>query len=101
MNLSPNEQSKLFTAARERFKKWTSRQVSGYVHGVTRGLAHDRPHQDYIDAGKKREKYALGYIQGFIDAYGTDALAAKWCSELAELNLVLFDCNYRWWNDEK
>ena len=92
--MTPLEQSKLFKAAREHFKKWKSRQISGYVHGVVVGLTRKEPWEDYVHDFRKNKPYAVGYIYGFIDAYGADALNAEWCRDL---NLSGHTLEYRWW----
>lgn len=92
--MTPLEQSKLFRAAQQYFKKWKLRQISGYVHGVTVGLSHDEPWQDYVYRFKKKKSYAIGYIFGFIDAYGEDTLTAEWCQDLDRSE---HDPEYRWW----
>jgi len=94
--MTPQDQEKLFKAVKERFHCWGAKQVSGYVHGVVDGLKCNEPQQDYVrDFKKKRKTYAHGYIYGFVDAYGSDALTADWSRELPELSMEALE--YRWW----
>ena len=93
----PLEQEKLFKAARDHFGKgWCRERISGYVHGVIDGSEHHNPHRAYIQGFKREEPYALGYIFGFIDAYGADVFATEWCEELR----LSMDCmDYKWWRE--
>jgi hypothetical protein len=94
--VTPQQQERLFKIVRERYKGWDIKQVSGYVHGVADGLKRTEPRQVYIRGFKKNKPYARGYIYGFIDAYGVDALIAEWGREL---NLSGANIVYRWWEN--
>ena len=93
--MTSKEQERRFELAREHFKNWNAEQISGYVHGAADGYKRDEPRQIYIERFKEiKDHYALGYIFGFVDAYGEDALTAEWSRELGLGNSVL---DYRWW----
>ena len=87
------EQQKLFAAVRKRWKKWSGHRASGYVHGVINGLSYNKPLQFYVQRFKD-DPYAYGYIYGFIDAYGEDALTAEWSQGL---NIAKEAVSYHWW----
>lgn len=95
MTLSPRNQEELFKAVQKRFKDWGSEQASGYVHGAADGLELNEPRRIYPRRFVKEncDPYAIGYIYGFIDAYGTDTLTAEWSQGLE----LLHKHEYRWW----
>ena len=68
--MTPQQQEKLYVATKERYKNWSTRQVSGYVHGVVDGSKHDEQQQKFID----RNDYCIGYIYGFYDAQGDNVI---------------------------
>ena len=70
---SPKEQEKFFKLVRAKFKDWSAKKASGYVHGVVDATSRAQPRRVYIRKFDKSE-YASGYIYGFIDCHGADAL---------------------------
>lgn len=92
--MTPQDQEKLFKAVQKHFgqnDKWSS----GYVHGVVDGLKRSEPRRAYIRKFEKgKSDYAIGYIFGFIDAYGADALLAEWNKKLSPNKM-----EYRWWEN--
>lgn len=97
MTMSPTEQGKLFKLIRLRCPSWSQKQHSGYVHGAVDGSRRSEPQRVYQRGFEKEKPYAIGYIYGFIDAYGQDAFSAAWA-----INLYLSQkhLDYRWWENE-
>lgn len=94
------EQEILFKLVQNRFKHWSIRQVSGYVHGVNDGLWRSEPKRVYVRGYQKQKPYAIGYIAGFIDAYGGDAYFTEGIKELLQMHLdEPKRLNYRWWEN--
>lgn len=94
--MTPKDQDRLFKLTREHFPDWSTKQVSGYVHGVADSHRRKEPRRVYIRGVNKvrsAKLYALGYIYGFIDAYGGDAYFTPWWKDI-EIPLVL---DYQWW----
>ena len=91
----PKNQLELFEFVKRRFKNWSSNRTSGYVHGVADGYNRTEPQQIYIHKFKKKSEYAIGYIYGFIDCYGADALMTEWSRQLEISEKSL---EYRWWD---
>lgn len=87
--MNSQDQEKLFKLVRKRFKNWTVKKASGYVHGVNDCLEEREPFPAYA-LGMITSAYATGYRFGFVDAYGSDALL-KW-----ELPASI-PADYRWW----
>lgn len=92
--MTPKDQEKLFKAVRERCPDWDNKQASGYVHGVVDGLRRKEPRRVYVRGFVKNKRYALGYIAGFVDAFGADAYLTDWGRELG---LSPQNFSYRWW----
>jgi len=90
--MKPAEQERLFKKVRTKFPKWSVKRASGYVHGVNDGMHREEPRRVYVRGFKKHNEYAIGYIYGFIDAYGSDVLMQEWADGIE----VKF--NYRWWS---
>ena len=95
--MNPQEQEKLFEKVRKHFPAWNFAHAGGYVHGVTDGLRCSDPQQNYIDRFKGNDCYAVGYICGFVDAYGEDVLTTDWYQNELMLPDILPD--YRWWEN--
>ena len=94
--MKPAEQEKLFEQVRVKFPKWSIKRASGYVHGVNDGMHREEPRRVYVRGFGKHKEYAIGYIYGFVDAYGLDAFFLRWMAELGQpLKHVL---DYRWWS---
>lgn len=94
----PTLQEKLFLLVRQKFPDWNVRRLSGYVHGVVDGLRRDEPRRVYVRGFTHKKPYALGYIYGFIDAYGGDAFFSEWIGELEGLTERSLD--YRWYEEQ-
>ena len=92
--MKPEEQEKFFRLVQKHFPDWSSKRVSGYIHGVVDGLKRSEPRRVYVRLFKKTRPYAIGYIYGFIDAYGVDALMASWSQDLPVGSTSM---QYRWW----
>lgn len=86
--MNPAEQAKLFKKVRRKFRRNSERWASGYVHGVVDEGLHCRPDKDYW-TNSGIDKYAAGYMQGFTDALGTDALKESWYPGTR--------IRFRWW----
>ncbi len=97
MTTTPIEQGKLFKVTRKRCPNWSQKKHSGYVHGAVDGSRRSEPRQVYIRGFRKERDYDVGYIYGFIDAYGEDAFHAEWAVELC---LSQKSLAYRWWDNE-
>ncbi|MBU2051425.1 MAG: hypothetical protein KKH61_20950 [Gammaproteobacteria bacterium] len=93
--MKPIEQEKLFKKVRAKFPKWSNRRASGYVHGVNDGMQREEPRRVYVRGFGKRKEYAIGYIYGFIDAYGIDVFYDSWINDLAQS--IGYKLDYRWW----
>lgn len=92
--MKPQDDEKFFQLVKKHFPAWSLKRVSGYVHGVLDGYKRNEPRRVYVRLFKKDKPYATGYIYGFIDAYGIDALMAKWSQDLPVGNIAP---EYRWW----
>lgn len=92
--MTPKEQEALFRRVRKRYPDWSLRQASGYVHGVMDGFKRSAPRRAYIRKCQKDRPYALGYIKGFVDAFGPDALFAIWAREVYWPKI---DTEFLWW----
>ncbi len=97
MTMTPIEQGKLFKLTRKRCPGWSQKKHSGYVHGAVDGSRRSEPRRQYIHGFRKEKDYDVGYIYGFIDAYGEDAFHAEWAMELC---LSQKSLAYRWWDNE-
>ena len=95
MILTPKVQEKLFELSKRRFSNWSTRQVSGYVHGIVDGLTRKKPQRVYVRNYDLYDPYAMGYILGFIDAQGLDAFASPWARSLGFCAGIIY---YRWWD---
>ena len=96
--MDPIEQGKLFVATQRRYRDWTIKHVSGYVHGVVDGLNRDKPQEVYVQRllKPKRNLYTIGYITGFIDAQGNDvAFDLGMRFKFAPKTI-----DYRWWESK-
>ena len=84
------EQERLYQRVRDvHFYLGTTLQwLSGYVHGVQYAETHREPDKTYQHEAHMREDYAEGFMQGFIDYHGDDAL--HWMPTGST-------CHYRWW----
>ena len=96
MILTPKVQEKLFDLTRKRFHTWSTRQASGYVHGIVDGLTRKKPRRVYVQNYNIYDHYASGYVLGFIDTQGQDALATPWARNLG---LCFETVYYRWWDE--
>ncbi len=96
MTLSPEQQEELFALVRKHFPDWNVRKRSGYVHGVLDGAKRDAPKGEYIRGSKKTppKPYAIGYLYGFLDMAGVDALMQDW---VKELGWTAHSISFRWW----
>ncbi len=96
--MNPIDQGKLFVATQRRFRDWSIKQVSGYVHGVVDGHNRDKPQGVYVRRlfEPKPDIYAMGYVTGFIDAQGSDARFDPGTA----FKFVLKAAAYRWWEKE-
>ncbi len=101
--MNAREAEELFKRTRRKFRCWAAAKCSGYVHGVRDGLAGgDRPETIYVNDIVREEEeapdYAVGYVYGFIDAYGSDAHVRRWYHRVAKsLGGVHPKLEYRWW----
>lgn len=89
MNLS--EQEQLFKRIRRRFRQWSVRQCSGYIHGIVDQYQDLPPSPDMTESIQYTEvgnTYAIGYLYGYADALGPDAEVQSWCIGKVEC---------RWW----
>jgi len=82
--MTPELQEKLFKLVRKKFPRWSKLKASGYVHGVVNGIAAHFPKYPVPNG-----TYSEGYMYGYIDAYGEDALPRGYRRKL----------EYRWWDD--
>lgn len=88
ITMNPAEQLALFKKVRRKFRWTDERWASGYVHGVVDEELHCRPDKYYVTS-LANNHYAGGYLQGFTDARGTDALKESWCAG--------GKIRFRWW----
>ncbi len=94
--MTPEDQEKLFKLTREHFPDWSAKQVSGYVHGVADSSRRKEPRRVYIRGVNKvnsSKVYALGYLCGFVDAYGGEAFFTHWWKDI-QIPMVF---EHRWW----
>ncbi len=94
--MTPKDQEKLFKLAREHFPNWSFKIISGYVHGVADSSRRKEPRRVYVRGVSKVgpiKLYALGYICGFVDAYGGEAFFTPWWKDI-QIPMVL---DHRWW----
>ena len=98
MTITPIEQGKLFKAIQLRCPSWSQAKWSGYIHGAVDGSRRSEPRQTYVRGFRKEKPYAVGYIYGFIDAFGEDAFHAAWAVDLC---LSQKHLDYRWWENEQ
>ena len=91
------QQERLYQMATSRFPDWEPRQVGGYVHGVREGYLRTKPRQVYVRGSRKKrpEPYAVGYIYGFVDAFGADALLPLVQQGLS--GIMNYRSYHRWW----
>ena len=93
----PDQQEALFQQVRKRYPGWSLKQASGYVHGVVDGFKRPAPRRVYIRKCQRDKPYALGYIKGFVDAFGPDALFAPWAGGVYWPKI---DTAFLWWEHE-
>lgn len=87
------EQEVLFRRVCERFNCVT-RWVSGYVHGIMDGGRKSGPDPHWKKDALAQDEYALGYLQGFVDEVGVDALCTKWAAAAG-----ITTADVQWWKD--
>ncbi|GAH37731.1 unnamed protein product, partial [marine sediment metagenome] len=90
--MTPQEQEKLFKKVRRRFRRWSERKCSGYVHGVVDEARRKTANPEMVKY--RNEAYCCGYLCGFIDARGFDA-ASRYKYIIRPIGY------YRWWADAK
>ena len=96
--MTPEEQGVLFARTLEHFPNHGREWASGYVHGVKNcqdGMTE--PLRRYATGPGNSSYYALGYIRGFADVYGTGVAHTEW-GRLAGLTVT--DIDFRWWDRE-
>ncbi len=96
--MNAKEQQVFFGLVRKRYDKWNLEQVSGYVHGVV-DSNRGEPQSEYLQRLRSTspDHYAIGYLFGFVDGYGEDALTAKWNQDL---RISVKTIEWNWWLDE-
>ncbi len=93
--MTTQEQENLYALLKKRYPAWDLRRVSGYVHGAVSGYTRRKPPQVYLYRFKEDDPYSVGYIYGFIDAYGHDAVAMEnWA---ADLGITVDVVDWEWW----
>jgi len=102
--MTPTEDEQLFTRVRRKFRRWSVKKASGYVHGVRQGEAALTPFRidaayanAVMDQGTDADDYAIGYVYGFIDAYGSDVTATMWFKRVSRALRVQPKIEYHWW----
>jgi len=95
MILTPKVQEKLFELSKRRFSNWSTRQVSGYVHGIVDGLTRKQPRRVYVRNYHEADRYAIGYIDGFVAAYGPDVFVDSWTKYMV---INPDNIEHRWWD---
>lgn len=103
--MNAREAEELFKRTRRKFRRWAAAKCSGYVHGVRDGLAAAKPHpteigyiNDIIREGEEAPNYAIGYLYGFVDAYGSDIAVRRWYRRVTKaLDCDHLKSEYRWW----
>jgi len=90
MILTPKVQEKLFELSRKRYPDWSTRQISGYVHGIVDGLTRKQPRRVYERDIDKPDRYACGYMYGFYDANGATGCVEIWGQKSRMIE-------HRWW----
>ena len=90
--MTPKDQEKLFQRVKQRFSDWSDRRCSGYVHGIVDEAERLTPDSDRIrNALGHRSQYDIGYLQGFVDARGSDILEKVWA------RLIKPKVDFEWW----
>ena len=97
MIITTENQEEFFKLVRKRWPKWSARQASGYVAGALRGReGASLQLWETVDFGVA--DYVTGFVFGWVDIYGFDALELLW---VKALGLSEHDLDYLWWLDEK
>ena len=90
-----DQQETLFALVQHRFYGWSKAKCSGYVHGVADEGFRTQPQVEILRGAHQQGRgYAVGYIYGFLDARGSDAVKEPWtkCWDKA--------LEFRWWENE-
>ena len=95
--MTEQEQIALFERVQKRFRRWSKRKCSGYVHGIVDEGSIPIPQADMLN--NRQDEYNVCYVYGFIDARGPDVLSESWF----KLHPVISGCgisypDYRWWD---
>lgn len=94
------EQIALFERVRKRFRRWSKRKCSGYVHGIMDESNRAKP-QPCV-ASCLPDEYYVAYVYGFVDARGPDATCEEWYTidpRYRTVGLATFKLDYRWWDE--
>lgn len=95
--MTEQEQTALFKRIQKKFPRRSRRWCSGYVHGILDEGLLSEPHLIFLDAYDRKEKYHVGYVNGFMDARGPDVHSEKWYRNNPQVDPHRRALNFQWW----
>lgn len=99
--MNESDQQDLFKRVQKRFRAWSERKCSGYVHGIADEASDLEPlscaTSNLQEEEHLQDEYYIAYLYGFIDARGPDVLSEDWYKSNFQAVASPTKMDFQWW----